>query len=40
MDNSILIINNVLANDGNSATNPQHPEYVSPTYGRYWSFTE
>lgn len=40
MDNSILIINNVLANDGSGETNPIHPEFVAPTYGRYWSSTE
>jgi len=40
MDDAILIINNVLANDGDGTTNPLNPEYVAPTYGRYWSSTE
>ena len=40
MDNSILIINNVLANDGDVTTNSFHLEYTPPTYGRYWSSTE
>ena len=40
MDIAILVINNVLVIDGDGTTNPLHPEYVSPTYGRYWSSTE
>lgn len=38
--NSAFIINKILENDGNSATNGLNAEYVSPTYGRYWSSTE
>jgi len=35
-----MVIYDVLANDGDNTTNPLHPEYVSPTYGRYWSSNE
>jgi len=38
--NSAYVISNILANDANGATQPLHPEYVAPTYGRYWSSTE
>jgi hypothetical protein len=40
MDDAILIINNVLANDGNGTTNPLNPDRVTPTLGKYWSSTE
>jgi len=40
MDAAIMVIYDVLANDGDTTTNPLHPEHVSPTYGRYWSSTE
>jgi len=40
MDAAIMVIYDVLANDGDNTTNPLHPAYVSPTYGRYWSSTE
>jgi len=38
--NSAYVISDKLANDGNGATQPLHPENVAPTYGRYWSSTE
>ncbi len=40
MDEALLSIYNVLANDGDANTNPLHPEFMSPTYGKYWSSTE
>ncbi|MFK5982366.1 MAG: DUF1566 domain-containing protein [Flavobacteriaceae bacterium] len=40
IDNAIMTIYNVLANDGDPQTNPINPEYLAPTYGRYWSSTE
>jgi len=38
--NSAFVVSNILANDGNGATQPLHPENVGPTYGRYWASTE
>ncbi|MGV6845233.1 MAG: hypothetical protein ACWA42_03800 [Lutibacter sp.] len=38
--NSAYVISNILANDGNGSTNPLHADFVSPTYGKYWSSTE
>jgi len=35
-----LLIDQILDNDGNPATNGFSQEYVAPTYGRYWSSTE
>ena len=40
MDAAIMVIYDILANDGDNTTNPLHPEYASPSYGRYWSSTE
>ena len=42
LDVAILIIYNVLANDGDGTTNPLNPENVfpAPAYGEYWSSTE
>jgi len=40
IDNAIMIIYNILSNDGDSQTNPINSEYLAPTYGRYWSSTE
>ena len=37
---AILVINNILANDNDPATNPLDPEYTTPTFGHYWSSTE
>jgi len=38
--NSAFVINKKLENDGDGTTNGFNAEYVSPTYGRYWSSTE
>ena len=38
--NSAFLINKILENDGNASTNGFNAEYVSPTYGCYWSSTE
>jgi hypothetical protein len=40
IDNAIMTIYNVLSNDSDPQTNPINPEYLAPTYGRYWSSTE
>ena len=38
--NSAFLINKILENDGDGTTNGFNAQYVSPTYGRYWSSTE
>jgi len=35
-----ILIDQILDNDGNGATNGFSQEYVAPTYGRYWNSTE
>ena len=35
-----ILIDQILDNDGNGATNGFSQEYIAPTYGRYWSSTE
>jgi len=35
-----VLIDYILDNDGNGATNGFSQEYAAPTYGRYWSSTE
>ena len=35
-----ILIDQILDNDGNGATNGFSQEYVAPTYGAYWSSTE
>ena len=39
MNAALLIINNILANDGNVASNPILPQ-DAPKFGKYWSSTE
>ncbi len=35
-----ILIDQILDNDGDPSTNGFSQEYISPTYGRYWSSTE